>query len=461
MIGIFGFGVVGKNFAELLKVFDLQYIVFDDKLKTIDYDQLHMCDIAVVCTGKKDLELLFLDRLKKAGFDRESIKFCRQEIYPKAIDTEFFQLTMAEIIKGKKTSFAKIIKSDKPNLDRTTKLIEGTRLEVDNRIQSIKFELARARYTSNAPTENNIFYELYKNKKENLFGNNIFYPYFVNWPTYETEFGFREDIDWSGKSYVGKEIVCIFGNSQAVGVTVDSDQTVAKYLEEYLNLAFSSTEFVVLNIAAPGCTTPKEMIFFLLLIEKLAPKIVISMFGIDLFAAFMDCDKMIKRHYLPSDLAMDKVIKELYGSDTPLLGEGRMINRKVDISDSVASMVFRYKQFKRVVEGADIVFIGCIQPFLKMKKKWHRLERKNFKQHYRSAMSDEYGRIIEYIPELIKEFKKGVDAESLIDLNNLVSDSEDCLFDDYIHTSAEGNRLIASFISSYVFGLYGTNILKV
>ncbi|PAF52442.1 class I SAM-dependent methyltransferase [Helicobacter sp. 13S00477-4] len=125
-IGIFGFGNVGKNFYSLLLDLDFKNIIICDEYlndSTIQHNPtcLKGCKAIIICTAKKDLKEIFLQKLLKLSIQKEKIRFymgCFYIPYWLKNNIKNYFDTLNQIL------FINNILSDTPNLTRLQKILK-------------------------------------------------------------------------------------------------------------------------------------------------------------------------------------------------------------------------------------------------------------------------------------------------------------------------------------------------
>lgn len=294
----------------------------------------------------------------------------------------------------------------------------------------------------------------YSNPKQKM----LIYPYFQNRlisrECADKEFGFGEKIDWDDNLYKDRELILITGNSQTYGAEgLHADGVISNILEKILNNKSMQSRYKVLNAGVVGATIVNEMLYYILLFQRLKPKYIISISGFDFFTSQFVSEKILKTHMLPYSSYSEKVCKDLFGSDLPLYGESRMLNSKVDIETVVNSFCFRVEQFDKIAKSFDAQLILFLQPFLGCKKTVSASERRGYRKWIVDYGSREWSDAIGRLPLMAKMASNYFDRQGFINyvnLNEYFKDIEEELFIDWIHTNENGNKLIADIIKEKI-----------
>jgi len=299
----------------------------------------------------------------------------------------------------------------------------------------------------------NPFAEIYYSNPNQMM---LVYPYFQNrimsHLCEDKEFAFRKIIDWDAKAYEGVELVCLMGNSETYGLdTQDFEQTIGAFLENMLNEASKDKKYKVLNFGISGATIVNEMLYYILLAERLKPKYIISLSGFDLFTSHFVSERLLKTHLMPYSSYSEKVCKELYSSDILLVGENRYVNKKINSDVVTEAFCYRVEQFCKVVESDKYTeFIFALQPFLSCKKRVCQSERNGYRRWLVGYGSKEWSGVINSLAKLANACKKRLDVGGIvkdsIDFNAVFEVRSECLFEDWVHTNKDGNMLIAKYL---------------
>lgn len=445
---IYGDGIVGKNLSSLFKILNIKFIMLDNKQSDFN-DQLFVCkknQYIFICTSKLTYQEMMLNILLKNGFSKKYIRY-----YAGAY---FFEKSQKLITEQwiNKNKFIDFIKQDTAHLTLLQKELKAADVKYENKLKKAKLEYSKIENQLYVKKQD-IFTELYQSKVKGI--DFKWYPYFMNQilNTSKDSFGFREKI-FDNNDIDKCELICVFGDSQTYGVNVGETQTIPYLLEKKLNLSSKNIKYKIINCGINASTIMHQMQIYISIIEKFKPKIVISIFGFDLFNTYLNCEKMVSEHYLSYYSYTEKSLKSLYGSDTPLLGEARIINEKITDEDVIKTIQYRLEQFSKIVSAMDSRFIACLEPFLHKKQKRHIVEEDKYNEWLKNEGSNDFDILIKRIPDLIDNLNEVLDTncfiKEYIDFNKLFSSQEEILFDDYIHLNYTGNKIFANSLGEYI-----------
>ncbi|MBN1839380.1 MAG: SGNH/GDSL hydrolase family protein [Campylobacterales bacterium] len=443
-IGIYGHGVIGKNLKKLFEVLTIEYCIFDDYDDAYNQlEKLCLCEIIFLCAERYDILQNMQNKLEMYNIEQNNIRYY-QGVY-------FYEETqnLIQTIWSSSNDFIAFIKNDSQKSDCLKSKLQDVSKEYHRILNEAKLNYARIQNELYSKNED-IFTELYKTSKIEV--KFKWYPFFANQILNNANdpFGFREKIIWDREFYRESELICVFGDSQTYGVTVGDNDTIPKQLERKLK-TIKGRNFTVLNLSINASTLTHQMQLFILLAEKLKPKIVVSLFGFDLVNSFFMCEKLLSDNHLHYFHYIEKEIKGFYKSNIPLLGEAKMVNKYIKDEAIIQSLVFRLNQFSRIVQSLGIPFFAYLEPSLVLKKVWHEKEREKYNNWLIESASPDYGYIMQKIPFLIDFLDRSLAEQKYLkhydNLNFLIENCKDALFDDYIHLNAKGNNILTDYIA--------------
>ncbi|NBK99148.1 MAG: hypothetical protein EOM50_14235 [Erysipelotrichia bacterium] len=103
------------------------------------------------------------------------------------------------------------------------------------------------------------------------------------------------------------------------------------------------------------------------------------------------------------------------------------------------------------MQSLGIPFFAYLEPFLVLKKVWHEKEREKYNNWLIESASPDYEYIMQKIPFLIDLLDRSLTGQKYLkqynNLNFLIENCKDALFDDYIHLNAKGNNILTDYIA--------------
>lgn len=274
------------------------------------------------------------------------------------------------------------------------------------------------------------------------------------------EFGHRIDFDYqtlADRDDNHKVIAC-YGGSAAWAWGCLHHQVWTHYLEEKLNGHCRDNgvpmKFTVLNFAGPSHVILNEIFHFILYGHRVDFDVVISHGGAnDLFNGQMSDPFLLNNHDITYQEPLESWAQIL--NDTTDLPNIYTYHNEYQTASNqpgsiLKSYVARARQFRKLAEASGARFVWGLQPMLFSKTELNHLEETIVSQiGERDRITHEnepklYQMLIENLPP--------EDTDVFVNHHELFKQfgSEQCLFNDVVHPSPEGNEKIAELYLDYL-----------
>ncbi|MDD4505345.1 MAG: hypothetical protein PHE60_03100 [Sulfurospirillaceae bacterium] len=327
---------------------------------------------------------------------------------------------------------------------------------LNNRIRSIKDEIQDE---EDFEINSNIFSKISKKYKSQY----VLTPYgFTMRHTgygYINEMGFRIP-----KNYLNlknreenHKLICFFGNSSCFSMRVRDNELFTNLLEQKLNSYFQENSIdkkvTILNFGMMGHLVLNEIYTYIAFAQELNPDLVFAHHLINDLVAGMTNDNLLLTKFNYNYLYLfEEWSLKLHKNNIGLGKDFPARNTLNSSQDIINAYYTRDKQFKSLVENNKSKYISVIQPASFSKKKLSEREKKGIELYINKLLIDEEPFIKSMYCELIDILKDKHEYCDIIDLHTMFEkfDDKDSLFSDWIHTNANGDKVMSEFIFEHM-----------
>ncbi|ACM19022.1 hypothetical protein Geob_0657 [Geotalea daltonii FRC-32] len=319
----------------------------------------------------------------------------------------------------------------------------------------------------NQQVDKHLYTHVYNALGERLDNRYYFFPYTYLYrctgmgPT--NEFGFRIPLDTD--RYLGRnpkhKVIAVFGGSAAWSYYNLFEETFAVQLENKLNAYCTAhgldTHFSVVNFSQLSNVVLDEIFNYMLYCQKLRPDIVIAHDGFnDLFYGQMSDPYLLNTQCITYHFNMERWSQILHNTkdlDLPQMLTPGAILAKNTPRAVIKSYLSRLLQFEGLAKSSGATFISGLQPTVYSRKTPSPVERKFIDLYVKPencGMSEQFNNM----PFIYDKYQQEIAGKlaHFIDFDkHFFQLGEDAtLFGDIMHTSPEGEELIASTYCTYI-----------
>lgn len=450
---IYGFGYTGKNVLFLCESLGCRCKVIDDGLniellndaRFLAFNQLNSYKFKlylIAVSAKPNTIKAISDKLLAINIDSTLIKTISVDGFNEYY-IPYFRMQFPS-----KDAFIKSILLDDEILTHFQNNYAKFKETHKKKTSSKEAKLLRQKIDKK-DTDLNIFAKCYKYATKDIELGVFHYPgfyTFIDQNSPDQNFFFREKIDFErlSKRDESTKIIAILGPSTIYGHNLEINETLTYFLNDLVS-SHKKDNFIILNLGISGFTIYEQLLLYNSLLFAIKPEIVISFFlSVELITAKMCCENLLKNHKIFYHTANELSTKQNYFSNIPLFHQLNEINHKISDENILEAICLRAQQFDTIVSNNDGKFYPIIIPILHCKEKWTAREAEGYKKLFQ-PLPKYYSCERENDPQLIKKFKK-MYPKKLYDGNECITNSKKTLFQDWIHPTKGGNRIIAQWL---------------
>lgn len=308
-------------------------------------------------------------------------------------------------------------------------------------------------------TNSNIFAQISKHNRSQYILTPYGYTVRHSGYGYINELGFRIPKDYQKLKTREKhhKLICFFGNSSCFSMRVRDNELFTSLLEnqlnDYFNMISQDTKVTILNFGMMGHLVLNEIYTYIAFAQELKPDMVFAHHLInDLVSGMTNDNLLLKKfnfnyHFLFEDWSL-----QLHKNDV-VQQDKIPIRNKINTADEIIEAYYaRDKQFKVLVENEKIPYVSIIQPVSFSKKELSKREKQGIAFYIDKMIIEEEPFIKNMYSQLIDMLKNKGEYDRVIDIHTAFGKygASDDLFVDWIHTNANGDRIISELIFKYL-----------
>lgn len=283
--------------------------------------------------------------------------------------------------------------------------------------------------------------------------NTIFYPGFHLIPSRSINLGryWRTHIcSLFHKSLNSFKTIILLGNSSLRGDYLREEETISYFVQERLGCKYK-----IINLGVNGYTIYEQMLLYNAVLFAIKPDFVISIaIGADWEYGLITCKRLLKEWKMIYSPTWEHNIQSVKKISTLNKMRYLPIARKYLNNDDKINeaIVFRIKQFKKIVEtnnGIFLCFCQILSPFKKYLTQKEQIARNNELSLKDRALKELLNKRVYNLHKLL--IKNIGNKKYFYDCNKIIKDSKNTIFDmDYIHQNEYGSKITADFIAEKI-----------
>jgi len=327
---------------------------------------------------------------------------------------------------------------------------------LNNRIRSIKDEMS---LEEDEEIDSNIFSKIAKQNRSQYVLTPYGYTMRHSGYGYINEFGFRVPKDYQKLKNREKnhKLICFFGNSSCFSMRVRDNELFTHLLEQKLNHYYQENNIdkkvSVLNFGMMGHLVLNEIYTYIAFVQELNPDMVFAHHLINDLVSGMTNDNLLLQKFHFNYLYLFEEWSLKLHKNNVVIEEKIPTRNKINTSQEIIDTYYaRDTQFKKLVENSGSKYISIIQPASFSKNELSEREKKGIEFYIDKMTTDEEPFIKDMYNELRNMLKEKGEYDDVIDLHTHFGKygSNENLFVDWIHTNADGDRVMSEFIFEYM-----------